>query len=61
MIKAIKQSRMNHDTSEETSQQKGKTDFRRTGKARFRLPSDFDEHFDDMNDEIAAMFSGETV
>ena len=35
--------------------------FKRTGKAKgvFNLPADFDEHFDDMNDEIAAMFYGE--
>ena len=34
---------------------------KRTGKADFKLPADFDEHFDDLNDEIAAMFSGESV
>lgn len=35
--------------------------FKRTGQAKgaFNLPEDFDEHFDDMNDEIAAMFYGE--
>ena len=35
--------------------------FKRTGQAKgvFNLPADFDEHFDDMNDEIAAMFYGE--
>lgn len=32
--------------------------FRRTGKADFNLPADFDEHFDDTNDEIAVMFYG---
>ena len=52
---------MSHDTDAAASNQKGKTEFRRTGKARFNLPADFDEHFDDMNDEIAAMFSGNQV
>ena len=33
--------------------------FKRTGKSDFALPSDFDEHFDDLNDDIAAMFMGE--
>ena len=35
--------------------------FKRTGLAKgvFNLPADFDEHFDDMNDEIASMFYGE--
>ena len=32
--------------------------FKRTGKSEFALPADFDEHFDDLNGEIAAMFSG---
>lgn len=36
-------------------------EFRRTGKSNFHLPADFDEHFDDMNDEIAAMFKEESV
>ena len=35
--------------------------FRRTGKAHFNLPKDFDEHFDDMNNEIASMFYGENA
>lgn len=33
--------------------------FKRTGKSVFNLPEDFDEHFDDLNDEIASMFYGE--
>ena len=33
--------------------------FKRTGKASFKLPEDFDEHFDDMNEEIASLFYGE--
>ncbi|MBO6113318.1 MAG: hypothetical protein J6P45_09765 [Lachnospiraceae bacterium] len=35
--------------------------FKRTGQAKgvFKLPADFDEHFDDMNDEIASLFYGE--
>ncbi len=37
------------------------TGFRRTGKSDFSLPADFDEHFDDLNDEIAAMFTGENL
>ncbi len=36
-----------------------KAEFKRTGKTRFSLPADFDEHFDDMNEEITAMFSGD--
>ena len=34
--------------------------FRRTGlfKEAFNMPEGFDEHFDDMNDEIAKMFLG---
>ena len=35
------------------------TGFKRTGKSDFSLPADFDEHFDDLNNEIAAMFMGE--
>ena len=35
------------------------TGFKRTGKSEFSLPADFDEHFDDLNDEIATMFMGE--
>ena len=30
------------------------------GKDIIKLPDDFYEHFDDMNDEIAAMFYGES-
>ena len=33
--------------------------FKRTGRSDFSLPADFDEHFDDLNGEIAAMFMGE--
>ena len=33
--------------------------FKRTGRVSFDLPPGFDEHFDDANDEIAAMFYGE--
>ena len=35
--------------------------FRRTGKSDFVLPADFDEHFDDLNGEITAMFMGESL
>ena len=35
--------------------------FKRTGKSDFALPADFDEHFDDLNDEIATMFMGESL
>ena len=35
--------------------------FKRTGKSDFSLPADFDEHFDDLNDEIATMFMGENL
>jgi hypothetical protein len=38
-----------------------KTGFKRTGKSDFVLPADFDEHFDDLNDEIATMFMGESL
>ena len=34
--------------------------FKRTGKSVFFLPDDFDEHFDDLNDEIATLFMGES-
>ena len=37
------------------------TEFRRTGKSDFVLPADFDEHFDDLNGEITAMFMGESL
>ena len=36
-----------------------KAGFKRTGRSDFSLPADFDEHFDDLNGEIAAMFMGE--
>ena len=36
-----------------------KAGFKRTGRSDFSLPVDFDEHFDDLNGEIAAMFMGE--
>lgn len=32
--------------------------FKRTGQSDFNLPSDFDEHFDDENEEIARLFYG---
>lgn len=34
---------------------------KRTGRSDFNLPADFDEHFDDLNDEITAMFMGAGV
>ena len=37
------------------------TEFRRTGKSDFALPADFDERFDDLNEEITAMFMGERL
>ena len=33
--------------------------FKRTGKSNFNLPDDFDEHFDDLNNEIASLFCGD--
>lgn len=33
--------------------------FKRTGKSDFNLPDDFDEHFDDLNEEIASLLCGE--
>ena len=50
---------MRQDSDSPAVQQRNNSGFRRTGKAKFKLPSDFDEHFDDMNDEIAALFSGD--
>lgn len=41
------------------TEQPASVPFKRTGKAKFDLPKDFDEHFDDMNDEIASLFNGE--
>ena len=35
--------------------------FKRTGKSDFALPADFDEHFDDLNEEIAILFMGESL
>ena len=35
---------------------KAKSEFKRTGKTDFNLPEDFDDHFDDLNKEIAASF-----
>ena len=37
--------------------------FRRTGIAKneITLPQDFDEHFDDLNEEIAQSFYGDTL
>ncbi len=34
--------------------------FKRTGQAKglVQFPEDFDEHFDDLNDEISALFEG---
>ncbi len=46
---------------EECNKQSIKTQTKRTGKASFDLPLDFDEHFDDMNDEIAKSFLGEVL
>ena len=52
---------MSQGTSVSENQQETVKGFRRTGKTKFQLPADFDEHFDDMNHEIAAMFAGESV
>ena len=53
MLSGISESTIMPDTHE--------AGFRRTGKSDFALPADFDEHFDDLNDEIAAMFMGERL
>lgn len=37
------------------------TNFKRTGQSDFVLPADFDEHFDDLNGEIATMFMGDSL
>ena len=52
---------MNQDEIVSCDKQKTNLYFKRSGKTQFHLPSDFDEHFDDLNEEIAAMFAGETV
>ena len=41
---------------ESTDDSKVKAGFSRTGKVQFNLPADFDAHFDDLNEEIAASF-----
>ena len=38
-----------------------KIGFKRTGKSDFSLPPDFDEHFNDLNNEIATMFMDESL
>lgn len=45
--------------SDNTKLKKSTESFRRTGKTNFNLPDDFDDHFDDLNDEIASLFSGD--
>lgn len=45
--------------SDNTKLKKSTGSFRRTGKTNFNLPDDFDDHFDDLNDEIASLFSGD--
>lgn len=46
---------------ESTDDSKVKAGFSRTGKAQFNLPADFDAHFDDLNEEIAASFLGDSL
>lgn len=51
---------MNQETTASESAEKA-LEFKRSGKTNFQLPEDFDEHFDDLNDEIAALFTGESA
>ena len=53
MLSGISESPVMPDASE--------NGFKRTGKSGFALPSDFDEHFDDLNGEIASLFMGEDL
>lgn len=50
---------MSSGTATNNAVNAGNRVFRRTGKSNFNLPADFDKHFDDMNDEIAALFTGD--
>lgn len=52
---------MAYDTSVQPVESGDSASFKRTGKSHFDLPKDFDERFDDMNDEIASMFLGESL
>lgn len=52
---------MNSNEERITVHPDNNTPFKRTGKAKFQLPEDFDSHFDDLNDEIADMFSGDNI
>lgn len=52
---------MNQDTAGTENKRDAASGFKRSGKTKFQLPADFDEHFDDLNDEIAALFGGETA
>ena len=52
---------MNQDKSASGLKQDNSQTFKRSGKTKFQLPVDFDEHFDDLNDEISALFFGESI
>ncbi len=52
---------MNQTESASVEKRESNPDFKRSGKTKFQLPADFDEHFDDMNSEIAALFAGDGV
>ena len=52
---------MANDTAAHRMAGEDSISFKRTGKSSFDLPADFDEHFDDMNDEIASMFLGDSL
>lgn len=43
---------MAYDAATQLAESGDPMPFKRTGKSRFDLPKDFDEHFDDSNDEI---------
>ena len=56
LLKMMSLGSVSDDLSDQGSER-----FRRTGKSKFDLPPDFDEHFDDLNDEISSLFMGEGV
>ena len=49
----------NSNRSENKDMKQKAAPFKRTGLSDFNLPDDFDEHFDDLNSEIASLFSGD--
>ncbi|MBQ9437130.1 MAG: hypothetical protein IJU50_02245 [Lachnospiraceae bacterium] len=54
LLRMINVTSISAESDETTASQ-----FKRTGKSNFNLPADFDDHFNDMDEEIASMFYGE--